>query len=47
VGNEGRVRVGAARAGSKVEDREVDMFDLSPDTVGMFDVVLFSACCTT
>lgn len=27
--------------GSKVEDKEIDVLDLSPDTVGMFDVVLF------
>lgn len=27
--------------GSKVEDREIEVVDLSPDTVGVFDVVLF------
>jgi tRNA (mo5U34)-methyltransferase len=27
--------------GSKVEDREIDVLDLSPQTVGVFDVVLF------
>jgi len=27
--------------GSKVEDREIDVLDLSPETVGVFDVVLF------
>ena len=27
--------------GSKVEDRELDVLDLSPDTVGVFDLVLF------
>jgi tRNA (mo5U34)-methyltransferase len=27
--------------GSKVEDREVEVLDLSPDTVGVFDLVLF------
>jgi tRNA (mo5U34)-methyltransferase len=27
--------------GSKVEDREIDVLDLTPDTVGVFDVVLF------
>ena len=27
--------------GSKVEDRTIDVMDLSPETVGVFDVVLF------
>jgi tRNA (mo5U34)-methyltransferase len=27
--------------GSRVEDRTLDLYDLSPDTVGRFDVVLF------
>jgi len=27
--------------GSKVEDKEMDVLDLSPETVGIFDVVLF------
>jgi tRNA (mo5U34)-methyltransferase len=27
--------------GSKVEDREIDVLDLSPETVGVFDLVLF------
>jgi tRNA (mo5U34)-methyltransferase len=27
--------------GSNVEDKEIDVLDLSPDTVGVFDVVLF------
>jgi tRNA (mo5U34)-methyltransferase len=27
--------------GSRVEDRELDVFDLSPETVGVFDVVFF------
>jgi len=27
--------------GSRVEDRTVDVYDLSPETVGVFDVVLF------
>jgi tRNA (mo5U34)-methyltransferase len=27
--------------GSKVEDREVEVLDLSPETVGVFDIVLF------
>ena len=27
--------------GSKVEDREIEVVDLSPETVGVFDVVLF------
>jgi Protein of unknown function (DUF1698) len=27
--------------GSKVEDHEIDVFDISPETIGMFDVVLF------
>ena len=27
--------------GSRVEDREVEVLDLSPDTVGVFDLVLF------
>ncbi len=27
--------------GSRVEDREMDVFDISPQAVGMFDVVLF------
>jgi tRNA (mo5U34)-methyltransferase len=27
--------------GSAVEDREIDVLDLSPETVGVFDVVLF------
>jgi tRNA (mo5U34)-methyltransferase len=27
--------------GSRVEDKEIDVLDLSPDTVGVFDVVLF------
>lgn len=27
--------------GSHVEDRDIDVMDLSPDTVGVFDVVLF------
>ena len=27
--------------GSNVEDIEIDVFDISPDTVGMFDIVLF------
>jgi tRNA (mo5U34)-methyltransferase len=26
---------------SRVEDREIDLFDLSPDTTGVFDLVLF------
>ena len=26
---------------SHVEEREIDVFDISPDTVGMFDIVLF------
>jgi tRNA (mo5U34)-methyltransferase len=26
---------------SRVEDKEIDVFDLSPDTVGVFDLVLF------
>jgi tRNA (mo5U34)-methyltransferase len=28
--------------GSKIEDREIDVLELSPETVGTFDVVLFS-----
>ena len=27
--------------GSRVEDREIEVLDLSPDTVGVFDLVLF------
>jgi tRNA (mo5U34)-methyltransferase len=27
--------------GSHVEDMEIDVFDISPETVGMFDIVLF------
>ena len=27
--------------GSRVEDREIDVYDISPQTVGMFDVVFF------
>jgi tRNA (mo5U34)-methyltransferase len=27
--------------GSNVEEREIDVLDLSPDTVGVFDIVLF------
>src|SRR5579859_1001218 len=27
--------------GSRVEEMEIDVFDISPETVGMFDVVLF------
>jgi len=30
-----------AALGSKVEDRVIDVLDLSPDKIGMFDVVLF------
>jgi tRNA (mo5U34)-methyltransferase len=30
-----------AALGSRVEDMEIDVFDISPDTVGMFDIVLF------
>ncbi|MBK9128062.1 MAG: DUF1698 domain-containing protein [Phycisphaerales bacterium] len=30
-----------AALGSRVESRDIDVFDLSPETVGVFDVVLF------
>lgn len=30
-----------AALGSKVEDRQIDVLDLSPEQIGMFDVVLF------
>lgn len=30
-----------ATLGSKVEDRQIDVLDLSPEQIGMFDVVLF------
>ena len=33
--------------GSRVEDFEIDVMDLSPERVGTFDVVLFVACSTT
>ncbi len=40
-GNKSGFELARQARNSKVLDRELDVFDLSPDTVGTFDVVLF------
>jgi len=40
-GNKEGFELARAALGSKVEDAEIDVLDLSPDRMGVFDVVLF------
>lgn len=46
-GNKSGFNLARQALNSCVEDREMEVLDLSPDNVGTFDVVFFSASCIT